>query len=144
MKVILQYLSIVIIVGNFLGGALHDIDIIFEFQGIVSVICLVHFGIFIGLVVIWSKKICPHYYETTKAPLYLVSLAWYASLPLFIFQTELLERLGYGHVTDSFYTDSPMFYILFTSSFFILWYWEDIQKYVPQEFCTCRSAEDHS
>lgn len=142
MNTIVKYFAAWVMMGNFGGGIIHGLSIVFDSRGMISLVCLGHFVIFLGLVVFWHKKICPYYFETSRAPLYIVLVTWYISMPLFVFQTTTLEHLGYGYATYSFYTDAPMVYVLMISSFLVIWYWDELKYRIPYEFRSCQSIDD--
>lgn len=134
-KVAIYTAAMILIFANIVTGILKDINLIFDFRGLISILSLVHFIILILFIWLWSKKICP-YYETAKAPIYIVFLAWYSSITIFLFVDDNDGPTLYGSEFGVYNTYSPMFFLLIIASLLFVWYWEKIKDQIDSSFCS--------
>ncbi len=78
----------------------------------------------------WKVKICP-IYNTSKAPIFIVTASWYSSIPLFIAYNQ--EIISYKYLC--FNPISPMVLIMITASIFFIWFWDEIKNTFGNSWC---------
>lgn len=139
-KIAIYNVSFVIIIYNIAVGIIVEGEVLFELDhNMIRLIVLVHLIGIYAVIMVWFKYISPYHFDTPKAPIYLVFMAWYNTIIAFTFSHGTMWNIDNYTRYD---TSSSMFTILCISSFFFIWYWNEIKEKIEYPWREYPPSED--